>query len=52
MIYEFEAMWIIPIILTPFFLGLLTGIRIAKQKITMKLLEKMGIEEFEKLMEN
>lgn len=52
MIYQINEWWLICLIITPFVLGLLSGIRVAKQKITMKLLKTLSIDEFKKLMDS
>lgn len=51
MMLEIDYMWLIPLIFIPFILGLLAGLRTMKQKMTIHLLEKLSIEEFEKLMD-
>ena len=51
MILEIDYMWLVPLIFLPFILGLLAGLRTMKQKIVMHLLEKLSVDEFEKLME-
>lgn len=51
MIYQINGWWLILLIITPFILGILVGLRVMKQKIIMKLLKKLSINEFEKLMD-
>ena len=51
MILEINYMWLVPLIFLPFILGLFAGLRTMKQKIVMHLLEKLSVDEFEKLME-
>ena len=52
MTLEIDYMWLVALIFVPFILGLLAGLRSMKQKMTMHLLQKLSIEEFEKLMES
>jgi hypothetical protein len=51
MIYEIGIFWIIPLIMCPFFLGILTGVKTARQRIMIKLLKKMDLEELQKLLD-
>jgi len=51
MIYQINGFWLILLIMTPFILGILVGLRVMKQKIIMMLLKKLSINEFEKLMD-
>ena len=43
--------WLVALIFIPFLLGLVAGIKYTQQKITLKLLKKMSIDEFKKLMD-
>lgn len=52
MIYHINTWWLVLLVITPFLLGLLYGIRFTKHKITMKLMQKLSIEEIEKLLES
>lgn len=51
MLYQINEWWLICLVIAPFILGLLSGIRVTKQKIIMKLLKTIDINEFEKLMD-
>lgn len=46
-----STMWLIPLVFIPFVLGIFSGMRVMKQKMILHMLEKMDIQEFDKLIE-
>jgi len=50
--YVINWSWLIALIFIPFVLGILVGIRVSRAKMTMKLLQRLDVEEVKKLMDN
>jgi hypothetical protein len=50
MYFLLTPLWLVLLVFAPFVLGLLAGLNSMKRKITMHLLKKLSIEEFERLM--
>lgn len=49
--YVINTWWLILLIFSSFTLGMISGLKVMKEKITMKLLKEMNIEEIKRLME-
>lgn len=49
--YSINAWWLIALVFIPFLLGIIIGVKVAVQKIYIKLLKKLDTEQIKKLMD-
>jgi hypothetical protein len=49
--YTINAWWLIALIFIPFLLGLIIGVKVAIQKIYIKMLKKLDMDQIKKLMD-